>query len=100
MLKDRYGDLSIKVFCGGDSCKVTSSCSTWWKDIIMLGNISSNDTIVSNTRFIIRNGFITTPFLEAKWIEYNSLKEIFLDLFSASCLKIVSVAGMGGRGVE
>ncbi|CAI8603269.1 unnamed protein product [Vicia faba] len=50
---------------------------------------------VSNSRFHIRNGF-TTPFWEAKWIDDNPLTEIFPDLFAASCLKRVSVAGMGG----
>ncbi|CAI8610239.1 unnamed protein product [Vicia faba] len=36
---------------GGDHCKVSSSCSTWWKDIMLLGKTHFKDPIVSNKSF-------------------------------------------------
>ncbi|CAI8609798.1 unnamed protein product [Vicia faba] len=75
--------------------KISSSFSSWWRDIIKVGSFSNIDPIASNSRFIIRSVF-STPFWEVKWLEDKTLKEDFSDLFVNSFLKRVSVAGMGG----
>ncbi|XP_058734060.1 uncharacterized protein LOC131605759 [Vicia villosa] len=100
ILKARYGDISMKSFGGGMfpsslPSPSSSSFSIWWKDLMSVGKEEYNDPIASLCRFKIGNGF-STPFWEARWCGEFSLKDKFPVLYSASSLKMVSVAGMGG----
>lgn len=50
--------------------------------------------MVANCGFKVGNGF-NTPFWEGIWLDDLVLKDMYLDLFLASSLKKVFVAGMG-----
>ncbi|XP_058732778.1 uncharacterized protein LOC131604350 [Vicia villosa] len=96
VLNARYGDLCMHVTCGGDTYKLSSS-SFWWRDILKVGFFppSSNDPNVSYCCFKVGNGF-NTPFWEASWLDNSILMKTSSKLFSASSLKKVLVAAMGG----
>lgn len=74
ILKIRYGDLTSNVFGMGKNCKLSSSFSFWWKDIVKIGSLSSCDPIVVNSRFYVNNGFIAL-FWESTWLNGIPLKE-------------------------
>lgn len=96
MLKARYGDLGLRGTCGGDGFKLSYS-SFQWSDIlkVSLSSLSSNDPIDSNCRFLVANDF-NLPFWEVRQLDNFILKEEFMDLYSTSLLKKVSVTAMGG----
>ncbi|XP_058763266.1 uncharacterized protein LOC131636670 [Vicia villosa] len=74
---------------------LSSRFSLRWRDILSFGRGALRDSIVEGCCFNVRNGYHTL-FWESKWWEGGILKNIFPDIYEASCLKGVSVALMGG----
>ncbi|XP_058767768.1 uncharacterized protein LOC131641483 [Vicia villosa] len=94
----QYGDLSSLVYSEGN-CTKYSSFSNWWRDIVYIGNFFSRDPIVKCYLFYVHNGY-TTPFWESCWLSEEALKNVFPELFEASCLKGVSVGPKGRNGAD
>lgn len=92
ILKARNGDLSTIVLCEGVS---NNSSFFWWRDLLKIRINVSLDLIVSFCGFKVGNGF-NTHFWEANWLEDSILKDVYLDLYLASSLNKVSVAGIWG----
>lgn len=84
----------MKTFCGVGRGLTPSSQSIYWKDIIKIGSSFSKDLMKALCKFDLGNGF-HIPFWKAIWLEELSLGEEFLGHYALSCLKKVSVAGMG-----
>lgn len=96
MLKARYGDVKLQVFKeGGILCK-KRSCSTWWVDIYTLEKNLSEGFFVKLCICRVGNNF-STSFWYSCWLDHESLKDLFSDLFNLSALQDVSVASMGGK---
>ncbi|XP_058747172.1 uncharacterized protein LOC131620179 [Vicia villosa] len=95
VLKERYGDLVLKVMGGAVDPIERRKASFWWKDLMKLGSNSFFDPFLSSCRFLLRNGY-NIPFWDVMWLNGLILKEVFSNLYEASSLKMVLVAAMGG----
>ncbi|XP_058784326.1 uncharacterized protein LOC131659106 [Vicia villosa] len=73
----------------------SSHSSLWWRDIMNIGRGYLRDPIVEGCSFVVRNRYHTL-FWEANRWGGGILKDVFSDVYEASCLKGVSVALMGG----
>src|ERR1051325_4083212 len=99
LLKAHYGDITLKVFGGNSRNTIatspSSSSSIWWRNLLSYGSNEGTDPFEENCKFDLGKGF-TTSFWEARWMDDMCLKDSFPDLFMASVLKKVAVAGMRG----
>ncbi|XP_058776551.1 uncharacterized protein LOC131650861 [Vicia villosa] len=74
--------------------KLKKRLGGWKNQFLYLGDYY-RDPIVNCFHFDVHNGY-TTPFWESIWLDEESLKNAFSELFESSRLKGVSVGAMGG----
>ncbi|XP_058726723.1 uncharacterized protein LOC131598107 [Vicia villosa] len=95
MLKARYEDVNLRLYCDNSSVKKDRKTSVWWADLISLGKDLPENFFTNNFLFQVGDGH-TISFWKSHWLDGGPLKDRFANLFNCSLLQDVSIGAMGG----